>query len=138
MVREWCNSVQCSRSSRTAVMSALFGRSSRRCRVWVCALNRAGRLAQGWMPMQNWSDAQAERLDLFRSAAQAAGRDPALLGLDTVLSMWRTPRPGWPDEVVAWTAAGATHITANTLRLGLRGPDHLAELEHFARDFGLL
>jgi probable F420-dependent oxidoreductase len=102
------------------------------------ALERAGRLAQGWMPMQNWSDAQAERLDLLRSAAQGAGRDPALLGLDTVLSMWRTPRTGWPDEVAAWTAAGATHITANTLRLGLRGPDHLAELERFARDFGLV
>jgi probable F420-dependent oxidoreductase len=101
------------------------------------AVRRAGRLADGWMPMQNWSDAQAERIDLFRSSAQAAGRDPRALGLDTVMSMWRTPRNRWHAEVDLWRTAGATHITANTLRTGLHGAHHLTSLEHFARDFGL-
>jgi probable F420-dependent oxidoreductase len=98
------------------------------------ALQRAGRMADGWLPMQDFSDAQVERVDVMREAAAAAGRDPDSIGIDSVMSMWRVPRERWVAEVESWRGIGATHISASTLRLGLTGAEHIKQLELFARD----
>jgi probable F420-dependent oxidoreductase len=107
--------------------------------IWIgglstAALQRAGRMADGWLPMQDFSADQVSRVGVMREAAAAAGRDPMSLGIDSVMSMWRVPRERWAAEVESWRGIGATHISASTLRLGLSGAEHIKQLELFARD----
>jgi probable F420-dependent oxidoreductase len=109
--------------------------------VWVGArstraLERAGRLADGWFPMMPPGPKLDHARDIVGRAALAAGRDPAVLGMEG-----RTNWTGNPDDVVeelsAWEAAGATHAGVNTMGAGLDGVDeHLAALERVAAALG--
>ena len=68
------------------------------------------------------------------AAAAAAGRDVGTLGMEGRIS-WT----GDPDKVAtdleAWKAAGATHVSVNTMNAGLATVDeHLAVLERVAAD----
>ena len=117
-------------------------RPARQIPIWMgglskAALQRAGRLADGWISQQNWSAQQAERVEWMRGSAAAAGRGLDEVAPNGVLSMWRTTRDHWGEEFNGWTSAGATVFTANTLKLGLHGAEHLEVLEQFASDFGL-
>ncbi len=96
------------------------------------ALDRAGRLADGWFPMVG----PGPRLDHARErvarAATDAGRDAGALGMEGQVS-WT----GDPDKVAAhidaWRAGGATHVSVSTMNAGLaRVDDHLAALERVA------
>ena len=63
----------------------------------------------------------------------AAGRDPATIGMEG-----RVTWAGDPDralaEIAAWRAAGASHVSINTMGAGLDGVDeHLAVLERLAQ-----
>lgn len=109
--------------------------------VWVGArstraLERAGRLADGWFPMMPPGPKLDHARDIVGRAALAAGRDPAVLGMEG-----RANWAGNPDDVVealsAWEAAGATHAGVNTMGAGLDGVDeHLAALERVAAALG--
>jgi probable F420-dependent oxidoreductase len=105
-----------------------FGAASER------AYERAGRLGDGWFPMLEPGprlDAAAEQV---QRAAVAAGRNPDSLGMEGRVS-WT----GDPDRAAAqiadWKAAGATHVSVNTMNAGLATVnDHLAVLERVATD----
>ena len=101
------------------------------------AYRRAGRLADGWFPQMP----PGPRLDEARSAvdraAEEAGRDPATLGMEGRLS-WRGDLGALTDEVAGWRAAGATHLSVNTMGAGLADvADHLAVLATVATELGL-
>lgn len=93
---------------------------------------RAGRLADGWFPMMS----PGPRLDHARSvveeAATAAGRDPAQIGMEGRVS-WRGDDDAALAEVTAWSQAGASHLSINTMGAGLATvDDHLAVLARIA------
>ncbi|WP_304112897.1 LLM class F420-dependent oxidoreductase [Mycolicibacterium bacteremicum] len=93
---------------------------------------RAGRLADGWFPMMS----PGPRLDHARSvveeAAAAAGRDPARIGMEGRVS-WRGDDDAALAEVTAWSQAGASHLSINTMGAGLATvDDHLAVLTRLA------
>ncbi len=93
---------------------------------------RAGRLADGWFPMMS----PGPRLDHARSvveeAAAAAGRDPARIGMEGRGS-WRGDDDAALAEVTAWSQAGASHLSINTMGAGLATvDDHLAVLTRLA------
>jgi hypothetical protein len=68
-------------------------------------------------------------------AAVAAGRDPATLGMEGRVD-YRQGRDRVAQELAAWSAAGATYVSINTMGAGLGGVDgHLAALEAVAADF---
>ncbi|WP_338037572.1 LLM class F420-dependent oxidoreductase [Nocardioides zeae] len=101
------------------------------------AYQRIGRLGDGWLPqVQPGPDLDAARA-LVERAAEAAGRDPAALGMEGRLvlddDVHRTA-----DAVGAWAAAGATHVSVDSMSRGLRSvDDHLAALADLAGALGL-
>jgi probable F420-dependent oxidoreductase len=98
------------------------------------AYERAGRLGDGWFPMMgpgpglDYARAQVNR------AAAAACRDVDTLGMEGRVD-WTGDREKAASEVAAWTAAGATHLSVNTMWAGLTSvDDHLSALERIAAD----
>jgi probable F420-dependent oxidoreductase len=88
------------------------------------ALERVGRLADGWLPVSVAPAELGDQLDSIRGAATAAGRDPAAIGLEGRIE---AVGPGHMERAVAdadaWRALGATHVAVNTMRAGLDGVD---------------
>jgi probable F420-dependent oxidoreductase len=102
------------------------------------AYERAGRLADGWFPQVRPGAELDAAKAIVDDAAASAGRDPASLGMEGRVT-WR---PGDLDTflryVESWRAAGATHVSINTMRLGLATvDDHLAALAEAADALGL-
>jgi probable F420-dependent oxidoreductase len=98
------------------------------------ALERAGRLADGWFPMISPGPQLDEAREIVARSALAAGRDPSAIGMEGRVT-WRGDRQQAADELAQWTAAGATHVSVNTMGAGLRTVDeHLAALQAVADD----
>ena len=95
-------------------------------------LRRIGRLADGWfaiIPPQALPAANAR----IHEAAEAAGRDPAAIGIEGAIGVTDKQPGEWLAEARAWAAAGATHLCLRTLGGGLDAAGHLAAM-HSARE----
>ena len=79
------------------------------------ALRRAGELADGWFPQRGPGEGLEEAKAIVDGAAIAVGRDPATLGMEGRVRV----DDGLEDAVAAWRAAGASHLSLNTMKLGL-------------------
>jgi probable F420-dependent oxidoreductase len=92
------------------------------------AIQRIARLADGWIVTTGGRSAAdwAPQVDAWREAAREAGRDPTSVGLDPFLSAAGTPED-WRREAEGWQRLGATHLSINTMRLGL--PSSAAHVE---------
>jgi hypothetical protein len=88
------------------------------------ALERVGRLADGWIPHPALGD--GERLEqawaTVRTAAERAGRDPASLGLQGQVRLRETGAAAAGGKLERWAGLGATHIAINPLQAGLSWP----------------
>ncbi|HEY2997614.1 MAG TPA: LLM class F420-dependent oxidoreductase [Acidimicrobiales bacterium] len=93
------------------------------------AYRRIGRLADGWFPQIRPGDDLARALDLIAAAAGSAGRDPSTIGMEGRVT-WNPDDPDrFARQVDRWRAAGATHVSIDTMRSGQRTvDDHLAAL----------
>jgi hypothetical protein len=70
----------------------------------------------------------AAALAVIAAAATAAGRDPAALGMEGRL-LWNGDLEDLTDQAQRWRAAGASHVSLNTMAAGLATPDeHLDAL----------
>ena len=99
---------------------------------------RAGQLGDGWFPQIPPGARLDEARAVVAQAAAAAGRDPARIGMEGRVS-WGS---GGPDQLIdhvdRWRAAGASHLSVNTMGAGLRSVDgHLAALAAAAEALGL-
>ena len=98
------------------------------------ALERAGRLADGWFPMMPPGPKLDEAREIVASSAIAAGRDPATIGMEGRVT-WRGDLQQAADQLAQWAAAGATHVSVNTMGAGLRTVDeHLDALAAVAQN----
>lgn len=62
------------------------------------------------------------------AAVTTAGRDPAAIGMEGQLK-WNANLEDLTDRVQRWRAAGATHLSLNTMAAGLATPnEHLDAL----------
>lgn len=100
------------------------------------ALDRVGRLADGWLPVGVEPDKLQPQLDAVHAAAVRAGRDTTGIGIQG-----RLERAADKDadarvaELHAWRRLGATHLALNTMRCGLDGASaHLDALAGLAGD----
>jgi probable F420-dependent oxidoreductase len=102
------------------------------------AYERAGRLGDGWFPQMEPGPELDEARGIVERAASEAGRDPSTLGMDG-RAAWRGDRDQMADLIGQWAAAGASHVSVNTMGAGLRTvDDHLAVLEAVAADISSL
>jgi probable F420-dependent oxidoreductase len=72
-------------------------------------LRRVARLADGWMPMLR-PDAAADPMNRMRRYLEEAGRDPALLPVQSGLASSGGPRD-WVSSAKALERVGVTHLT---------------------------
>lgn len=100
------------------------------------ALERVGRLGDGWLPVGTDPAALGEQLETIRAAAREAGRDPHALGIQGRLEHAAGREAGAvAEELAGWRALGATHVAVNTMRCGLSGADaHVDALRKIAAE----
>jgi probable F420-dependent oxidoreductase len=92
----------------------------------VPALERVGRLADGWIPHPALGGGErvAAAWQVVRRAAEVAGRDPDALGLQGQVRYREATTAGEvTDRLHAWIEHGATHVSLTTLEAGLAWPD---------------
>ena len=103
-------------------------------------LERIARCGDGWMPNAYPPDQSA--LDIFdrlRRLTEAAGRDPAAVGIEVWVSIGAGSEADWRREAEFWNIAGASHLTLTTTfgrgrhhRIPGRGmADHLTALRRY-------
>ncbi|MBO0679426.1 LLM class F420-dependent oxidoreductase [Mycolicibacterium sp. S2-37] len=93
---------------------------------------RAGRIADGWFPMVPPGPKLDEAMALVAEGAAGAGRDPATIGMEGRVN-WTGDDDAVRREVEAWSDAGASHVSINTMGAGLATvDDHLAVLARVA------
>jgi probable F420-dependent oxidoreductase len=92
------------------------------------AYRRIGRLADGWFPQVPPGPRLEEARAIVHAGAAEAGRDPSALGMEGRVT-WTGDGDRLADHAARWRAAGATHLSVNTMGGGLIGADgHVAAL----------
>jgi probable F420-dependent oxidoreductase len=100
--------------------------------IWIggsaeAALKRTAELADGYFPQRPLEGGWSATMDQMREWLVAAGRDPASLGIDQRIDANAGTPDDWRKTAEEWRALGATHLTINTMRCGLEGPDQHVE-----------
>jgi probable F420-dependent oxidoreductase len=96
-------------------------------------LRRIARLGDGWMPNYRTPADAHSALTRLRKYLADYGRDPADIGIEARISYGSSSERDWERSIQEWRAAGATHISINTMGLGFEKPsDHISALEKFA------
>jgi probable F420-dependent oxidoreductase len=89
-------------------------------------VQRVGRLADGWFPQFSPDKTGEDTLNRMRRYAREAGRDPATIGIEARINFAGGRPETWAQEAEAWQKLGATHLSVNTMKAGLRSPaDHI-------------
>ena len=95
-------------------------------------LRRVGRLADGWFPQFSPGEEGREAIAKVRQYAEEAGRDPNSIGIEPRINLDDGDAEFWADRARAWEEMGATHISVNTMRAGLSGPQqHIDAIQRF-------
>lgn len=99
-------------------------------------LDRAGRLADGWMPLYRTPAEIVAPLARIRAAAASAGRDPNAIGIDARVSVDDDDVQASVAAALAWRDAGVTQLSVNSMGAGRRGAaEHIAAIERFKRAY---
>ena len=102
------------------------------------ALRRAGRLADGWIPLTGTGDGLERAVAAVRAGAEEAGRDYSSLGMEGRVSVGAQDLEAAERRTARWAEAGATHISVNTMGGGFEGVDaHIKALTEVAGILGL-
>ncbi len=98
------------------------------------AYRRAGRLGDGWLPQVPPGPKLDEARATVERAARDAGRDPAAIAMEGRVSWGPQGIDKLVEQVGRWRAAGASHLSVNTMGADLAGvDDHLRVLGEIAR-----
>jgi probable F420-dependent oxidoreductase len=90
----------------------------------VPALKRIARLADGYFPLRTpLEEGWAGTFERMREWRREAGRDPGDLGIEARIDVATGTPEEWHGAAEEWRALGATHLSINTMRGGLEGPE---------------
>jgi probable F420-dependent oxidoreductase len=97
------------------------------------ALRRAARLGDGWMISTRKAEEVGPDLELIWHTLEQAGRDRSKFGIEARLPFGQGKPEIWNEQLQAWQAAGATHVSFNTMRHQLKNPAaHLEAIRQIA------
>lgn len=101
-------------------------------------VRRIARMGDGWFPQFQPDGAGQERIAEMRALAANYGRNPADIGIEGRVALMDSDNPDdWNRLAAAWDEAGATHLSVNTMRAGLKGPDrHIDAIRRFKEAVG--
>ena len=96
-------------------------------------VRRIARMGDGWFPQFQPDGAGQERIAEMRELAKDYGRNPADVGIEGRVALMDSNNPDdWNRLGAAWDEAGATHLSINTMRAGLKGTDqHIEAIRRF-------
>jgi probable F420-dependent oxidoreductase len=95
-------------------------------------IERIGRLGDGWFPQFPPDAVGRATIERMRGYAQAAGRNPAAIGIEGRIRVSSSSPDTWPRQAEDWGTLGATHLSVNTMDAGLRTPEaHITAIKHF-------
>jgi alkanesulfonate monooxygenase SsuD/methylene tetrahydromethanopterin reductase-like flavin-dependent oxidoreductase (luciferase family) len=106
--------------------------------IWIgghapAALRRVGRIADGWFPMVRPGGGLDAALEHIREGAAEAGRDLSNFEFEGRLEYSVRDHETIAEHARRWQAAGATHLSLNTMHADLADTDgHIAALEEMA------
>ncbi len=96
------------------------------------ALRRVARIADGWCPNFGPDEAGYALQDKVRGYMAEYGRDPSELGLDGRLKTAGTSPEDWRAEAAAWRRMGASHLSIENRRAGLKtAAEHIEMMRRF-------
>ncbi|MFN8511770.1 MAG: LLM class F420-dependent oxidoreductase [Thermomicrobiales bacterium] len=102
--------------------------------IWIggtadAAIERIGRIGDGWFPQMGPNDTARAKLDILHTAAQAAGRDPASIGIEPRIAYGQVPDAEAAAMLAGWRDLGATHMSVGFMKSGFATPqEHIAAL----------
>ena len=95
-------------------------------------INRIARLGDGWIPQFQPDDNGRAQLDKLWSAMDEIGRDRKEIGIEGRIALNQGGIEDWSKLVTDWDEMGASHLSVNTMKVGLKGPDaHIKAIEEF-------
>lgn len=95
-------------------------------------VDRIGRLGDGWFPQFKPDGQGQEQIAQMKEIAVGSGRDPGAIGIEGRVSISEGNPDEWNKTAAAWGEVGATHLSVNTMRAGLSGPDeHIEAIRRF-------
>lgn len=110
--------------------------------IWIgggaaATLERVGRMGDGWFPQRPPDDKAKAMIRQIHEHAAAAGRYPALIGIEARLSISQVPELEWADYAERWRKLGASHLGVNTMGNGFTSPEqHLDTLWRVKKALG--
>ena len=97
------------------------------------ALKRMARLGAGWLPNFRTVEQARPSLDKLDRYLVEAGRSWEEFGLEPRLQYGDANPDRWIRTMSEWEAAGATHLSLNTMYVGFETPQqHIAAMRRFA------
>jgi probable F420-dependent oxidoreductase len=105
------------------------------------ALRRIARIGDGWIALQRNALEAKPALDMFDRFLEEAGRTRSQVCLEARIPYTQNPGTGlsgdptlWEITLHDWQAAGATHLSLNTMGSGFTSPqDHIRAIRKFAK-----
>ena len=95
------------------------------------ALRRLARLGDGWFPLLGPDEKCAALLEKVRKYASEAGRDPSAIGIEGRITYGEGSPEAWLKDLEAWRKLGATHVSFNTMKAGLKHSAHIEAIRRF-------
>ncbi len=98
-------------------------------------LQRAARIADGWFPQFQPGPRATETVERLHGYLREAGRTPASFGIEGRISLYNTPEGDWAAALEGWRDLGATHVSVNTMNVGLASPQaHIDAITRFMEE----
>ena len=96
------------------------------------ALRRVARIADGWCPNFAPDESGYALQEKVHNYMAEYGRDPSELGLDGRMGTANSSPDAWGDRVAAWREMGASHLSIENRRAGLKtAGDHIEMMRRF-------
>lgn len=101
-------------------------------------LHRIARMGDGWLPNYLTPEECSPSLEKLHRYLAEQGRTPDEIGIEPRIKFQGSSPDEWHRLAESWQAAGATHLTFNTMGAGFKSPqDHIQAMEQFAQTLGL-